>query len=435
MKLRNVGSRGALGVLVGLSALLAAALPPGRAVHAASLAGPFTTSGTTVYDANGNPVVFKGVNWTGMNESWDGEVMTAADVAQAALWKANMVRVQLNEEFWNDTCQTDAAIDRTTYRNHVDQVVNAVTGAGMVALLDLHVTVRGLCDGYPDLMTLDGQEVVHGSTYPLPDLGGGVAFWSTVALRYRNNPLVAFELYNEPHPCEVLAQDANQPCDNGTAVTTAARDLWENGGQLTVARDGSKGCTIYLLSPTVPDTGCGYRTYTAAGMLQLYEAVRTVAPDSLVVIDGGNGATDPGVFNPGGPLGTYHMFPTTSTAYARHSYQNVFDCQGIRDGLTSFNNAPGVDSTPVIITEFGWPDPSFGAFTDALVNVADHGLANGRKDGWVGFDWTGPGFSMVDGYTLRVLGATGTAYPDLSDATASGGPVKAAMSGVYSNSC
>src|SRR5215467_12846659 len=94
---------------LGLAAasVLAVGSGPVRAHAATGLVGPFVTSGTQIHDNNGNPVVFKGVDWDGMQESSSSEFMPTKDMDQAVTWGANLVRVELNEEFWNGTCPLD----------------------------------------------------------------------------------------------------------------------------------------------------------------------------------------------------------------------------------------------------------------------------------------------------------------------------------------
>ncbi len=84
-------------------------------------------------------------------------------------------------------------------------------------------------------------------------------FWSEVAQRYGNptspeySPLVAFDLYNEPHN----VSDA----------------VWLNGGKTT--------------------DSVGGQTYQAAGMQQLYNSVRAAGSENLVFISGLNWASTP----------------------------------------------------------------------------------------------------------------------------------------------
>ena len=64
----------------------------------------------------------------------------------------------------------------------------------------------------------------------MADYPNAVSFWQQVATRYKNNPLVGFDLYNEPH--------------------NISESVWRFGGTVTW-----KGTT-----------------YNAAGMQQMYDA-------------------------------------------------------------------------------------------------------------------------------------------------------------------
>src|SRR5207248_10211570 len=78
------------------------------------------------------------------------------------------------------------------------------------------------------------------------DAARSITFWKQVAAAYRYNPLVAFDLYNEPHDISA--------------------DVWKNGGMI---RDRF--------------TGVFYR---AAGMQQMYDAVRSTGAQNLVLVTG-----------------------------------------------------------------------------------------------------------------------------------------------------
>src|ERR1035437_2761692 len=86
----------------------------------------------------------------------------------------------------------------------------------------------------------------------MADYPGSTEFWSQVAARFANNPLAAFDLYNEAHDI------SNQ--------------VWLNGG--TVPK--------YSIFP-----------YQTTGMQQLYDAVRATGARNLVHVSGNNWANTP----------------------------------------------------------------------------------------------------------------------------------------------
>src|SRR5204863_8587456 len=141
---------------------------------------------------------------------------------------ANIIRVPLSEALWLST----SCVYDSSYAAKVDGVVSAITSRGMVALVDLHYNTISSCG--------------TAKQWPMADYPNSVTFWQQLAARYKNNPLVAFDLYNEPHGI--------------------SDDIWRNGGSVTW--QGT--------------------TFQAAGMQQMYDAVRGTGANNLVIV-GGNG--------------------------------------------------------------------------------------------------------------------------------------------------
>jgi hypothetical protein len=183
----------------------------------------------------------------------------------------------------------------------------------------------------------------------MPDQSA-LRFWKIVADRYKDNPLVAFDLYNEP---------------NGITPR-----VWRDGG-------------------TVPGYG---HTYKAPGMQELYDVVRSTGADNLVF------ATTP---NYGSTFPTgFELRDTRNLVYAAHGYTcphatpedggichpgpgGVLDPTGI---LSRFDAV--ATQVPVMLTEFGWPDPAEGRYNaTAIRHVTEHQ--------WVGWD-----VFVFDGGTL-----------------------------------
>jgi len=211
-----------------------------------------------------------------------------------------------------------------TYATKVDSIVDWVTSRGMVALLDLHFNTIVQCAAGDQHMMADQDSIV---------------FWRQVADRYKGNPLVAFDLYNEPH-----------------GITDS---VWLNGG-------------------TVTEAGT---TYVAAGMQELYDAVRSTGATNLVTISGNNWAT---------------RLPATRVSgdnivYAVHAYTCPSlpppDCKSSSplDPSSILSNYVTVGQTfPVMVTEFGWPSTSDGTYNANVIAFAE---AQGW--GWSVFAWDG----------------------------------------------
>ena len=192
-----------------------------------ALTGPLETVGSSLVQTSNPtvPVTLQGVHrdllelgtqtYEPRNGSCGGthvqcQPITTGEMDFAAGWGANIVRVPLSEDFWNQQCPSPhyPGFD-SGLRHQLPQRGRAGCGPDtarhMVALLDLHTTQRVSCDQIPKT---DINNTVAGHQLPfpvarlsLPDRSGADAFWASVAATFANQPLVAFELYNEPHVC------------------------------------------------------------------------------------------------------------------------------------------------------------------------------------------------------------------------------------------
>jgi aryl-phospho-beta-D-glucosidase BglC (GH1 family) len=295
---------------------------------APAVVGPLHTSGNHVVQANGQPVTLRGVVMPGLEQQG---TVTRTGVSQQAVieakdWGANFVRVPLGEQFWlSSNCDYVASYVAT-----VDQVVQWITSLGMVALLDLHTNTVSGC-------TAGGQ-------HDMADEAQAPTFWSELSSRYGNpsspeyNPLVAFDLYNEPHNIS----DA----------------VWLNGGMKLEIPGG---------------------LYQTAGMQQLYNVVRAAGSENLVFISGNNWASTP----------PSTLVKGANIVYAVHYYTcptvPVSGCTNADkyDPAQDLNQWDPLSATePVVVTEFGWPSQQSGTYN---ANVIDYAFSHGW--GWSAFAW------------------------------------------------
>lgn len=327
----------------------------------AAVTGPLHTSGNGIFDADNRPITLRGTvsEWLDWNSSAPvGSPLDDTSVAHMKQWGANVVRLLLSEDYWNPgDCHYSSS-----YASAVDQVVRSVTSRGMVALLDLHNNERGV-----------GCEASNQQR--MADSPGSVDFWKSVANRYKSNPLVAFDLYNEPHD-----------------ITWSQ---WLNGGLLTDS-DGV--------------------TWQAAGMQQLYNTVRATGAQNLVFVSGNWWANDAPPAGDG--------VSGTGVVYAAHAYTcphapppqcTYTDPTAVPSFLTAW--ASFAATYPVVVTEFGWPDPGGSAYNQNVINWAESvGV------GWTTYDWSRGG----------AYGTTSAHFGLLADSTnfepeASGMPVLAGL--------
>jgi len=310
--------------------------------------GPLHTSGNKIIQANGAPVTLQGVNIAGLE--YHGTLSTSGitqqAVADARAWGANFVRLPLSEAFWlSSNCKYSSG-----YAAAVQTVVNWITSSGMVALLDLHTNTVGGCES-PE-------------QHNMADSAQSPTFWTQVSKTFGSNPLVAFDLYNEPHDISAT--------------------VWLKGGQTT-------------------DTATGV-TYNAAGMQQLYNAVRSTGAKNLVFVGGLNwAATAPS-----------QLVTGNNIVYADHAYT------GNPSTVVSGNLSlwtPLAATEPVVVTEFGNEfDPSNGAYN---ANVVAFAQAQGW--GWSVWSFIGGG----GGFDVLSFLSDGTADPN-----AVGVPVLLGLSGL-----
>ena len=173
----------------------------------------------------------------------------------------------------------------------------------------------------------------------MPDSNSSV-FWQQVASRYQANPLVAFDLFNEPH---------------GVSDT-----VWADGG------------------PTTTDSGVPYQ---AVGMRTLYGVVRGTGAQNLIFVGGlGYASTWPS---------TAPLAGTSNVVYAVHAYNcdrpsTCTNGTGIGWMLDRFVT-PG-QTNPIMVTEFGWPAAGTReaqAFNTNVITFAE-------KQGWGWMPWAWP---------------------------------------------
>jgi endoglucanase len=307
--------------------------------------GPLHTSGNKLYDAQG-PLVLRGIHRNGLQLA-NPHAITAAEVAQAKRWGANVIRLSVSSSFWlPGNCNYSSG-----YASTLDRAVQLVTAQKMVALVDLHTNTLVAC-GTPK------QQVMADATAD--------DFWRQVAARYRSNPLVAFDLYNEPHDI--------------------SDDVWRNGGRIV----------------------SGGVVFTASGMQEMYDAVRSTGASNVVVVSGNDWANRlPGTLSGTNIVYGVHAYTCPFSTDPRKCSPNPLDPSPILSHYDSFSA-----TVPVAVTEWGWPSTTDGRYATAVTSYAQS-----RGWGWIGFAWDGTTsgqFSLV-------------ASLDAYEPTASGMPVLAAL--------
>jgi len=158
----------------------ACASDPAQVVHDTSKNPGYHVVGNQVLDKNGAVHYFHGVDRPSLEWSAGGDHLSAGDFRLMASWKANVVRIALNQDYW---LFGDGA---KGYQTTVLQTVEWAKQAGMDVILDLHWSDKG------------SQGTVAPAQQQMAD-ANSLTFWQQVAAFYKDDGRVLFELYNEPH--------------------------------------------------------------------------------------------------------------------------------------------------------------------------------------------------------------------------------------------
>ena len=164
---------------------------------------PLHTSGRFIVDSNGARVRLNGVNWYG-TESPDYVVagLQAASlqsiVQQIKSLGFNVVRMPWSNQMYesnpvvaNYALAANPNLEGEHALTILDQVIAALTSAGIMVILDNHNSNAGWC-----CSTTDGNTLWYNSDYPQ---SSWIADWQGMAQRYASNSLViGADLRNEP---------------------------------------------------------------------------------------------------------------------------------------------------------------------------------------------------------------------------------------------
>ncbi len=242
-------------IMVRMSALLIIALllgtvaglaQPQRTEAAGTAISGLRVSGNRILNGAGQPVRVLGVNRSGTEyaciQGWgffDGP-SDAASVKAIAAWRANAVRVPLNETCWLGINGAPSKYSGANYRRAIASYVKLLNQHGLIAILELHWSAAGTAKA-------TGMQ-------PMPNRDHTITFWKQVAQAYKGNTSVIFDVFNEPFP-------------ENNSDTEQAWKCWKNG-----YRDGVNHC---------PSLG-----YRAAGMQDLVSAVRSSGAGNPIMVGG-----------------------------------------------------------------------------------------------------------------------------------------------------
>jgi hypothetical protein len=143
------------------------------------------------------------------------------DFTKLAAWKLNVVRLPVNEDSWLGNSVTGMAgnvitLNGPAYQAEVAATVKAANAAGLYVILDLHWSAPA--------------NFIGNVQNPMADADNSVAFWTSVANAFMNNPAVIFELFNEPYFDPVSQADGAFNNVTGGFPNTTANEMIRNGG-------------------------------------------------------------------------------------------------------------------------------------------------------------------------------------------------------------
>ncbi|MEU5596795.1 cellulase family glycosylhydrolase [Streptomyces sp. NPDC020298] len=317
-------------------------------------------SGNKLVDADGKARRLLGVNRSGGEFMcvqgrgiWDGPVDDAA-IKAIADWKANAVRIPLNEECWLGLSNIKPEYAGANYINAVKDLVARVEAHGMTPIVELHWTY-GQYTG-----NSAGCSDVHATCQkPMPDMQYTPSFWSSVAGTFKDDPAVAFDLFNEPYP------------DRATSTTTQAWQCWKDGGT------------------------CPGISYEVAGMQDLVDSIRSAGAKNVILAGGLAYSNDLSQWLTYKPTD-----PTGNLAAAYHVY-NFNTCAS--ESCWNSTLAPVASQVPLVAGEIGENTCSHG-FVDQVMKWFDD-----RNLSYLGWTWNAwdcsSGPSLISSYD-----GTPTAY-------------------------
>ncbi|MFF4399034.1 cellulase family glycosylhydrolase [Streptomyces sp. NPDC001480] len=317
-------------------------------------------SGNKLVDADGKTRRLLGVNRSGGEFMcvqgygiWDGPADDAA-VAAIADWKANAVRIPLNEECWLGLANIKPEYAGANYINAVKDLVARVEAHGMTPIVELHWSY-GQYTG-----NSAGCSDVHATCQkPMPDMQYTPSFWSSVAGTFKDDPAVAFDLFNEPYP------------DRATSTTTQAWQCWKDGGT------------------------CPGISYEVAGMQDLVDSIRSAGAKNVILAGGLAYSNDLSQWLTYKPTD-----PTGNLAAAYHVY-NFNTCAS--ESCWNSTLAPVAAQVPLVAGEIGENTCSHG-FVDQVMKWFDD-----RNLSYLGWTWNtwdcSSGPSLISSYD-----GTPTAY-------------------------
>lgn len=349
-------------------------------------AGPFTTSGGQILDKNKNPVSFRGINWFGFNTDihivhglWTADFTTMLNQIKSLGFNAIRIPFQfdfiLNTNIKPSSISTycsgkpcNANVPQDSALNAFQWVVKQFTDNGIYVLLDDH---------YED------------NTY-VSNNAQWIAGWQKVAQLFINNPMVGYDLYNEPDSHSLAWDTSNSGKAWATGITSAASAIYAIDPTKLIFIEGTGQNNLES------NWGDGFATDNAALSVsnpkQFFTQLASQPYINQIVIS-------PHVYGPDGTsnAGPDHSNQTTAfAAWARlHGYllNNFLNVNNTAQ--SGFCIAGACHVYPIAIGEFGGKfdpaDPDYAKDVATNINLANFlkqlGKGKPAQPSWFYWDW------------------------------------------------
>jgi hypothetical protein len=199
-------------------------------------------SGRQLQTADGKEVWLQGVNVVSLEYTLQGEHALEAIRTAIDQWKANTIRLPVNDSYWfgRDPAQRDGG---RAYRQLVDETIGLAVARGAYVVLDLHR---------------------FGAVRP-----EHLEFWRDAATHYKNHPGVLFDIFNETH--------------------SISWEVWRNGGWVSERKDKKADEDTFLPATAAAKEREGFQS---PGMQKLVDTIRTVGARNVIIAGGLDWAYD-----------------------------------------------------------------------------------------------------------------------------------------------
>lgn len=285
-------------------------------------------SGKHLVNGAGTTLQLRGVNYSGAEYAcvgdngtngyaiWDGPADQSL-ISAFKTWNINAVRLPLNETCWLGINGVNPEYSGENYRAEIARFVQLLTDNGIYPVLDLH-------------WSAPGTWIATKNRY-MPNRDHSPEFWRSVGARFKDNPAVVFDVFNEPR-----------------AVSWSC---WRDGGCQDIYGNG----------------------WTVAGMQELLNAVRSSGASNVVTVPGLGYASDLSQW-----LSYKPSDPQNQLAASFHVY-DFSSCNTISCWDTEV--APVAASVPVVSTELGQGGCTH-EFIDGFMTWADS-----KEIAYLGWTW------------------------------------------------